>query len=350
MRPNTEMLSALKRQFEYSLTDFFDDDFSTLPSTAKKGKIDEIKTHPAPISRLIATEEFLDEETPVTNTISLSKPKVPSPTKLKSPKNSGVPCLENNEEIIAWIVKNKQFLTTSFSGELDNWVKIKIKAEPTFIRYKKILEQFVEEFHNAMQDSILDVRKLYPDTHLERDDCFPDAYACFIDGVNGITDERERNSDVLSNSGNNVLRVFLEKNRIVAECLAYGLPTLNEVAELWTRENSTNLSPITTSVSSPLKSVSSPHKSPIGKSPSKTVIHKTENAVSSAVDTKVTHLLANSMNGLFTHVNSNGALRKPISPPGSPIKVKRPPAPAPVEPGMNRKERVYRQLTYPKNG
>ncbi len=341
MRSLNDTLLALKRsQPDYSFTELFYDGSESKPPSSKQKKLSDELPSTESQSKLICTEETLEEDDSADYSITLSKPKVPSPKKPQSQSKRKTLCLEDFEEIIAWIVKNKIFFTASFSGQLDAWVKNKIKTESTFIKSKNILELFVEEFHSVMQAvGTVDVRKLYTDTHLERDDCFPDVYACFIDAVNGITDEEGRNTEVLSNSGNNLLRVFLIENKLVAECLAYGLPKLDEIVELWMKENAVRLP--STLIRSPQKSVLSPPSSPMGKSPSKLVNPKNEKEDRKAVSPETTYLLANSMNSFLAHINTNGELRKPIPPPPAPIKVQCPPVPVPVEPGQGRKERVY---------
>lgn len=341
MRSLNDTLLALKRsQPDYSFTELFYDGSESKPPSSKQKKLSDELPSTESQSKLICTEETLEEDDSADYSLTLSKPKVPSPKKPQSQSKRRTLCLEDFEEIIALIVKNKDFFIASFRGELDTWVKNKVKIEPTFIKYKKILEDFVEDFHSTMQEvDIVDVRKLYPDTRFERDDCYPDVYACFIDGVIGITDKEGRNTDVLSNSENNVLRVFLVKNKLVAECLAYGLPKLNEIVELWTKENAVRLS--STLIRSPQKSVLSPPSSPIGKSPCKPVTPKTEKEDRKAASPETTNLLANSMNSFLAHINTSGGLRKPIPHPPAPIKFHRPPVPAPVEPGQQRKERVH---------
>lgn len=345
MRPNELMKRS---QPEYSLSEWFNDDIKIVQPCPKKEKISEKPFSSESQSRLLCTEESLGEDDSADCLITLSRPKTPSPKKPQFPMKRSAACLEDFEEIIAWIIKNKQFFIASFSGELDKWVKNKIKTEPTFTHYLKVIEEFVDEFHNEMQaKDTVDVRKLHPDKNIESE-LFPDVYACFIDGVVGITDKEGRNTDVLSNSENNVLRVFLVKNKSVAECLAYGLPTLDKVAELWTKENAVRLS--STPTRSPQKSVLSPPKSPVGKSPNKSVILKIEKAYSKELRTKDTNLLANSMNSFLTHINSSGELRKPAPPPPSaPIKIRTPPLLAPEEPDMQRRQRVRRGPLFPKN-
>lgn len=143
--------------------------------------------------------------------------------------------LENNEAIIQWIVNNKRFLIASFHDRINHWLADKLKTDPTYEIHKATLNLFTTAFEESLNnpDSV-DVRKV---DLVKSAQLFSSAHACFIDAVNGLPDDLGRCSDILSNKDNNVLRQFLYANPTIADCLAYGLPSLNKIAKLWESEH-----------------------------------------------------------------------------------------------------------------
>ncbi len=169
--------------------------------------------------------------------------------------------LENTEAIMWWIIKNKHFLIASFNQSLDLWIEMKLKTDKSFAPNHQALYLFAKHFETSMDyEKSRDVRK-------EGADTFPSVSACFIDAVNGITDSDVRNSDILSNENYSLLRIFLDENPVVADCLACGLPSLNVVAELWAAEHHDQFSHKQPDCLSPLK----PHikQRALAKSPKK---------------------------------------------------------------------------------
>lgn len=218
------------------------DTFSDTPETTINNCFNptdepETKKRPSPCSVTLTTTETLGDSDEETSPVVSDKRKKQYFSSLFKSNP-----LENNDAIVEWIINNKRFLIASFKDQINSWIANKIKTDSTFENYKITVNLFTTAFSASLNDpNVIDVRKV---GLVEGAQEFSSAHACFVDAVNGLSDDLGRSPDILSNTNNNLLRQFLSTNSIIADCLAYGLPVLNEVAAIWASEHQLqNLSP-----------------------------------------------------------------------------------------------------------